>query len=139
MKLAITVWEDRISPLFDASQKLLVAEIRNAKVCSRQYQSFQPGIPLKQAGRLRELEVDVLICGAISEMPSTMINSYGISLIPFITGKVEEVLNAYIDNTLNKPEHHMPGCRFRCGRHGARQHGHNHTRKRRCKSVNKDL
>jgi len=131
MKLALTVWEDRISPLFDTSQKLLVTEIKNAEFFNRQYKSFQTGIPLKQAGRLRELGVEILICGAISKMPLIMINSYGVSLIPFITGKVEDVLCAYIAGTLNHPKFQMPGCRFRCCHHGFEQHSQGHSRKRR--------
>ncbi len=139
MKLALTVWEDRISPLFDTSQKLLVAEIKNAKFFNRQYKSFQTEIPLKQAGRLRELDVDILICGAISKMPLIMINSYGITLIPFITGKVEEILTAYISETLNRPKFQMPGCRFRFCRHGFEQHDQGHYRKRRGKYNQGDL
>lgn len=114
MKLALTVWEDRISPLFDASKKLLVVNIENAEIFNRHIEPFRPEIPLKQADRLRELEIEVLICGAISKMPSTIINSCGINLIPFITGKVEKVLNAYINGRLNYIVFQMPGCGFRC-------------------------
>jgi predicted Fe-Mo cluster-binding NifX family protein len=110
--VAFTVWEDRISPLFDASQKLLIVEIENAEVISRHYKRFKPGMPLKRACRLCELGIDVLVCGAISEMPSAMLNVYGIHLIPFIAGKAEEVLNAYINGMLSKPRFQMPGCCF---------------------------
>jgi predicted Fe-Mo cluster-binding NifX family protein len=112
MKVAFTVWEDRISPLFDASQKLLIVEIKNAKVINRYYEHFKAEIPLKRACRLCESGIDVLVCGAISEMPSAMLNAYGIHLIPFITGKAEDVLNAYINGMLSKPAFQMPGCCF---------------------------
>ncbi len=88
MKVVLTIWENRISPVFDAAHKLLVAEIEGSKVISRHYESFNPELTSRLAGRLVELDIAVLICGAISELPATIIELGGIKLIPFIAGNV---------------------------------------------------
>ena len=95
MKVAVTVWEDRISPVFDASRHLLIAEIENARVTRRSFVLFNPERPSHLAKTLTELEVPVLICGAVSQVPANMIVAGGITMIPFIAGEVERVLDVY--------------------------------------------
>ena len=121
MKVAFSIWEDRISPLFDASQELIVVEMSDEKFFNWQYECFQTEVLIKRASRLCDLGVEVLICGAISEMFSAMIESYGIRLMPFIAGRAEDVMNAYINGTIHEPVFHMPGCRCRCKRRNSRK------------------
>ncbi len=110
MKVAVTIWEDRISPVFDASRRLLIAEIENARVTDRAYVFFDPGRPGNLAKTLVMLDVPVLICGAVSQAPATTINAGGITLIPFIAGEVERVLEFYAKGNSLEPTFVMPGC-----------------------------
>jgi predicted Fe-Mo cluster-binding NifX family protein len=110
MKVAITVWKDRISPVFDASRRLLIAEIENARVTDRSYIYFDPGWPADLVKTLAMLNVPVLICGAVSQAPATVINTGGITLIPFIAGEVDCVLEAYAKGDSLAPTYVMPGC-----------------------------
>ena len=110
MKVAVTVWEQRISPVFDASRHLLIAEIENARIVKRAKVVFDPGMPSHLARTLKELQVPVLICGAVSRVPATMITSGGITLIPFIAGRVDRVLCAYAEGQSLVPAFVMPGC-----------------------------
>ena len=96
MKMALTVWGNRISPVFDAAHMLLVAEIENTQIISRRYEPFYPEFPSRLADMLTEMDVAVLICGAISEMPANILEANGIKLIPFITGDAREVIDAYV-------------------------------------------
>ena len=66
MKMALTVWGNRISPVFDAAHMLLVVEVENTKIISRRYEPFYPELPTRLALRLAEMNVATLICGAIS-------------------------------------------------------------------------
>jgi predicted Fe-Mo cluster-binding NifX family protein len=111
MKVAVTVWEDRISPVFDASRRLLIAEIDNAAIASRYLMVFDPERPSTLAKTLATLDVPVLICGAVSEVPAETISAGGITLIPFITGEVDRVLGAYASGRSLAPTFLMPGCR----------------------------
>ncbi len=110
MKMALTVWENRISPVFDSAQMLLIAEIKNKEVTKRRYEPFVPDLPSRMADRLSELDVAVLICGAISELPANIIEATGIKLIPFITGSADKVLDLYARGIKITPAFLMPGC-----------------------------
>lgn len=110
MKVAVTVWEDRISPVFDASRRLLIAEIENTQVTNRSYMIFNPERPSNLAKTLEEFEVPVLICGAVSQIPANIIVSDGITLIPFIAGEVDRVLEVYAKGNSLEPTFVMPGC-----------------------------
>jgi len=110
MKVAVTVWEDRISPVFDASRHLLIAEIENARVTRRSFVLFNPERPSHLAKTLTELDVPVLICGAVSQVPANMIVAGGITMIPFIAGEVDRVLDVYAKGDSLAPAFVMPGC-----------------------------
>jgi len=118
MKVAVTVWEDRISPVFDASRRLLIVEIENARVTDRSYVFFDPTWPADLVKTLAMLEVPVLICGAVSQAPATTINAGGITLIPFIAGEVDRVLDAYAKGDSLAPTFVMPGCGDRVSKGG---------------------
>ncbi len=113
MKTALTVWANRISPVFDAAGTLLIVEIRNSEIQSRQYESFDPDRPSHLAAKLMQMHVSTLICGAISQRPAMLLEAGGIKLIPFITGRAEKVLHAYAREMPITPGFQMPGCRRR--------------------------
>jgi predicted Fe-Mo cluster-binding NifX family protein len=110
MKVAVTVWEERISPVFDASRRLLIAEIEDRRIMDRSYVIFDPGMPSNLVKILSELDVPVLICGAVSQVPANIMASGGIELIPFITGEVDRVLEVYARGNSLAPTFVMPGC-----------------------------
>lgn len=121
MKMALTVWGDRISPVFDAAHMLLVLEIKNTKIISRHYEPFYPEFPTRLAARLAKMNVHIFICGAISEMPATILEANGIKLIPFITGDAHEIIDAYIKDDLYMPAFLMPGCSHKRHRHSGKR------------------
>jgi predicted Fe-Mo cluster-binding NifX family protein len=111
MKVALTVWEGRISPLFDAARELLVAEIEDKGVIhNRRHEPIMPQWPLRVVERLVEQGVTVLICGAISEVPAGMMEAAGIELVAFVAGPVDDVLGALAKGRPIIPTFSMPGC-----------------------------
>jgi predicted Fe-Mo cluster-binding NifX family protein len=110
MKVALTAWEDRISPVFDSAKTLLIAEIENAEIVARRYAPINPESIFGLGKMLRDLEIDILICGAISRTPSDIIEAGGITLISFIGGDVEEVLECFAKGERIVPAFLMPGC-----------------------------
>ena len=110
MKVALTIWENRISPVFDAAHMFLVAEIEDAKVINKHLESFDPEMPSRLADRLIKLDIKVMICGAITQMPANIIEGIGIKLIPFISGVADEVLSNYARGLKLVPKYSMPGC-----------------------------
>lgn len=126
MNVAITVWGNRISPVFDSAQTLLVAEIQNNQVVDRKIQLFQATMFNRSLRLLEELNVRVLICGALCEGPVRLLESHDIEVIPFVTGEAEEILTCYVQGKDLK-EFAMPGCgharccRWRDDRHLVRE------------------
>ena len=118
MKVGLTVWENRISPVFDAANILLIAEIRDKKVISKRLEPFDAELPSRMANRLNELNITVLICGAISEVPANIIEASKIKLVPFISGKADDVLECYAQGIQIIPSFLMPGCGRRRRRQG---------------------
>ena len=117
MKIAVTIWEKRISPVFDSSGLLLIVEINNDKIISRREEPFNSDAPFLLVNRLNDLNVNILICGAISQMPATVIEQGGVLLIPFIGGIVNDVLDCCAKGNSPATEFLLPGCgRMKCCR-----------------------
>ena len=124
MKMALTVWENRISPMFDAAHMLLVVEIENTEIINSCYVPFYPEFPSRLAAMLAEMDVEIFICGAISEMPANILEAKGIKLYPFITGDTGEVIDAYVKDVPFMPTFSMPGCSHKRHRHAGKGKKH---------------
>ena len=110
MKIAIPIWNGCVSSVLDFAHQLLVVDAEDKKETSRsQIQLNQQAIQ-QRASRLVELNVNVLICGGISWPLASMLMASNIEVIPFVTGTVDEVLNAYFNNQLTEPQFLQPGC-----------------------------
>ena len=110
MKIAIPIRNRFVSSVFDFAHQLLVIDVEDKKeICRSQIQLNQKAIQ-QRASRLVELNVNVLICGGISGPLASMLMASNIEVIPFVTGTVDEVLNAYFDDYLTEPQFLQPGC-----------------------------
>ncbi len=110
MKVALTVWENRISPLFDCARTLLIVDITDETAACRYFEPFHYESPSSRAAKLSELKVQVLICGAVSDLFANMIEAYGIRMISFVAGAVDEVIDAYLTGAISSSKFQMPGC-----------------------------
>ena len=122
MKVAVPVWNNRVSPVFDTSRHLLVVELVNGEEAGREEHTLANLFPPFRVRRLKELGVELLICGAISNPVALLIDSAGISLLPWVSGSVSEVLDAFKRERLSDSRYRMPGCR-RGARRGMRHAG----------------
>lgn len=113
MKIALASWKGRIAPVFDVSQTILVMETSGRRILSRQEMMLPEDDLIARIAILARLEIDTLICGAVSRPLAGMVTAQGIRLISFVAGNVDEVIEAYLDDTLPHPAFAMPGCRGR--------------------------
>lgn len=128
MKVALPVWDGRISPVFDTARNLLVVDSDGSVEAGRAEEALTDGFAPRRAARLADLGVNVLICGAISRPLACMVAAYGIQIVPFVNGDADEVLSSYLSGRLAEPDFpaqfRMPGCRGRGrrfrGRYGPR-------------------
>jgi len=115
MKVAVTVWENRISPLFDSTRMLLIVEVENRRITGTRREPFECESAFSRAAKLEDLGIRVLICGGISDFFARQIEAHNIHLIPFAAGEVEEILEAYVRDRLSDQKYRMPGCGIQKG------------------------
>ena len=84
MRVAMTVWGDRVSPVLDCARNLLRAEIAGGEVVGRKSECFDAGLLPVTLRELRRQGVQVLICGAVSQDLATVIESCDVRLIPLL-------------------------------------------------------
>lgn len=113
MKIALPDWQGRISPVFDVAAHLLVAEVAEGRVEDRRNVLLVADDIPSRVRQVANLEVDVLICGAISWPLEMALVNAGIEVISQNCGEVEQVLAAFAMGRLTQDAFLMPGC---CGR-----------------------
>ena len=121
MIIALSVWQERISPLFDMARQLWVVEAEKGREVSRREVPLNEGLFQLRAAKLSQLGVEILLCGAISRPFAYMLTSSGIRVFPFLSGDAQEVLEAYLAGELSGSRLSPCGCglrkfRFRGGR-----------------------
>ena len=110
MKVGIPVWQSRVSPVFDCAERLLVVTVEHNAEASRIVESIAGPFISQKVGIINSLGINVLICGAISRPFALLIASSGVSIIPWISGQVDEVIRAFLEGELSDPRFLMPGC-----------------------------
>lgn len=109
--VAVPEWQGRVSPVFDVAGTLvLVRATMDGQEDARQAESLGSTSAHERARRLRELGVDVLVCGAISRPLEALVAAEGVRVIPNICGPVDEVVAAFREGTLDDGRFAMPGC-----------------------------
>ena len=124
MKTAITIWNDRVAPVFDVSGKVLLYESDGERLCSERMLLLPDACALVKVTYLVEARTSVLICGAISKDALLTATNAGIKVYPFIAGDVREIIQACLAGRFVECDFSMPGCGFRrtCPRRS--KHGH---------------
>ena len=110
MKIALPVWQDNVSSVLDFANKLLLVELENSVETGRNEIVLAEQSGPERAAKLRQLGVNVVICGAISRPLAYMLSNSRIDVLPFVTGSTEQILMAYKTGNLSLPEYAMPGC-----------------------------
>ena len=109
MKVAVTIWEDTVSTVCDFASRILVLDMMGNEVKSRSSIPFETGTIPERVSQLGALEVEVLLCGAISGPLERSIRASGVKVIPCLRGPIEEVIGAYLDGHLSEPRFCLPG------------------------------
>ncbi len=130
-RTALTVWNGRISPVFESAGRIIAVSSKNGREVSRSEHdlpavaalshgmgvcpkpdlySFGGGGTFRRLDKLRELGIEVLVCGAISARSARILDSGGISVVGWISGDVEDVISALIENRIYDSSFMMPGC-----------------------------
>ncbi len=120
MKLAVPVWQGRISPVFDVAGQLLLVELVDGREVVREERPLGDAAADQRAAKLAEYGVETLICAGISQPLEGMLADRGLRVIARVCGDVEDVLAAFLAGRLGEERFAMPGC---CGQRRRRRHG----------------
>ncbi len=124
MRIAVSEYQGRIAPVFDTCRRVLIflhTPEADSEVASEDWSSLARH---KRPDRLLELSVQLVLCGGISCWMNDQIEARGMTLVPWLSGNVKDILLAYRNGTIFAPEYAMPGwtgCRaraFRAARRG---------------------
>lgn len=123
---AISSYGDTIATTFDFSTEISIFECVDKRVINhRTYVLDEPFIPLR-AAKLQSLGVSILICGAISNRSSTIIDHAKIKVISGITGLSREIMDKYLSGDTLLENYRLPG--FDTEKNGCNRKGKNGVR-----------
>jgi len=125
VRVALTVWEGRISPVFDTAQSVLVVDLEKGNPISRHNETLHGDSVQEKIEKLRALGVETLVCGAVSRPLADWVKTSGIRLFPFVSGDLDDVLDAVATGRIPDASFSMPGCGCRCTRRVRRRRSGN--------------
>ena len=110
MIIALSVWNDRIAPVFDVAVQLLLVALDDGKIVKQSLEQLPSESTLEKVIELQHLDINTLICGAVSRHVKSFLNMYKINVIAFISGDIQEVLESWLSDDFNEIDFAMPGC-----------------------------
>ena len=110
MKAALTEWQGRIAPVFDVAGTVLIFETEPEGESREESMAMPTDSPQSKLTFLKARQIDVLICGAVSQFLAALICDRGIEMIPLIKGRIPEVLEGYLIGNLSDTRFMLPGA-----------------------------
>ncbi|KPK20951.1 MAG: hypothetical protein AMK69_22865 [Nitrospira bacterium SG8_3] len=101
MKIAVPLFNDRVSPHFGSSSITLLVHIRDGKIEREALWEVGGESPLVIARRLLDLGVDKIICGGIHSYCKEWLTSKGIKVVDNQKGVAREVVEKVMAATGN--------------------------------------
>jgi len=101
VKIALTIWRNRISSVFESVKTLRIFYIEDSKIINRIHEKFDSEVLKKTIKNLQNNKVNILICAAVSD---TQI------LIPFFPGIADKVLFVFLRNGYRILNFLIPGA-----------------------------
>ena len=109
MKIAIPVWEEKISPVLDTASRFLIVETVDDNEVKRFEFKTREGDITTLLKHLKSEHIHVMVCGALSRSLKNVIRASGIYIWEGITGPVDSVLSFFIKNKPITSDYIMPG------------------------------
>lgn len=123
MKIAVTYENGQIFQHFGHTEQFKVYEVENGQVADARVVDTNGSGHGALAEILKNLEVEVLICGGIGAGAKAALAEVGIQLYGGVTGSADDAVQAFLNETLSyNPEvrcsHHDEHEHGKCGEHG---------------------
>lgn len=114
MKIAIPVWNGRVSPVFDVARTIRIFDVDVGRgiVVANSTHALELGRP---ASTLAALGADVLVCSAISPAVEAFVWVSGVEVISDICGSPDEIVEALTAGDAELSRFLAPGSHRRRG------------------------
>ena len=113
MRIALAVDNNMITQHFGYCEYFVVYEVENKQIMGSEILNNPPHQKGLLPKYLKENNIDVVITGNLGQMAINLMNNLGIECIRGVKGNLVEVINAYVDGTLeskdiacNQHQHH---------------------------------
>ena len=98
--IAVPVFQDRVSPLMDVSNRYMIYETEDGKIKQRIDISLNADGESQRVEKLKEIGVNTIICGAVSGYVAHLVDDKGMRLLSMIYGPIDEIIEHYLKNSL---------------------------------------
>ncbi|RPJ57391.1 MAG: hypothetical protein EHM12_09230 [Dehalococcoidia bacterium] len=109
MKIALPLESGFIAPTFDFATQLMVVACAGGAIIEKQVIDISGQLPSLRAAQLKALDVNTLICGAISNPLAVMVWHQGIDIISGLSGAAHTILKECLGGKLPASRHTLPG------------------------------
>ncbi len=123
-KVGITHYQGHVSPVFDVARHLLAVSIRDGLEQGREEFVLDSTDPFLRAQELKNIGLDAVVCGAISQPYERALSAKSITAVAFVCGALDDVILALLKGQLEEGQFLMPGSsgpRRHRGRRGRRE------------------
>jgi len=110
-RICLACYQDRLASVCENANEYRLFEIRDDKIYPASLLSLPSKDPMDRTSAILACGVTFFLCGAICAQTRSLLESRDITVIPLLTGSINEVLNGFKTNTLEGLL--MPGCRNR--------------------------
>jgi predicted Fe-Mo cluster-binding NifX family protein len=108
-RVAIPVFELRVSPVLDSCQRMVVVDIEKGCEIRRQELSLEKMPIHERIEVMTRWGIRKVICAGVSDIMCRFLAGKNIALVSGIAGELEKIIDAYICNRLDDACFVMPG------------------------------
>ncbi len=111
MLLAVPVYHERVSPLFDVATRVRIIELGPAGRVDRGSLLLAGMNAVQRATILKRVGVQCLLCAGISGPCASVVRGAGIQVVDGVVGDIEDVMDAHQGGRILEDRFRMPGFR----------------------------
>ena len=109
MKIALSTHKDNLSVAFDFAESLQIFSVEDGNPIKENDYLLLNVNPVSRAAEIKKQDIELLICGCISRCSYEVLTQLGIEVVSHVSGTVDEILSAYLNDKLASPDLSMPG------------------------------
>ncbi len=113
--VGIPLFQNRVAPRLDCACEMLVLKVNRKEVKDTRYITLNWHNALLTLNQIKEMGIEVIICGAVPCFIARFLIGNGIKLIPWVSGEWQEALEAFLEGRLEEKFYFFSGplCKTR--------------------------